>query len=70
MEIHISSRVITEVKHLELNQFSDGSTLQGSGKCFCRKVGNMGPLHLVHYKAIYVNIYIYIYIYDIVMKFK
>ena len=32
----LSSRVITEVKHLELNQVSDGSNL-------------LGPVHLVHH---------------------
>ena len=37
-----SSRVITEVKHLELNQLSDGSNLLGSGKYCCRKVSIMG----------------------------
>ena len=37
-----SSRVITEVKHLELNQFSVGSNFLRDGKCCCRKVGNMG----------------------------
>ena len=34
--------VINEVKHFELNQFSDGSNLLGSGKCCRRKVGNLG----------------------------
>ena len=37
-----STRAITEVKHLELNQSADGSNLLGSGKCCCRKVGTMG----------------------------
>ena len=56
-----SSHTITEVKHLELNQFSDGSNSLGSGKCCCRMVRNMGcpfeipfslgPVHLVHHKA-------------------
>ena len=56
-----SSRVITEVKHLELNQFSVGSNFLRGGKCCCRKVGNMGcpfeipfplgPVHLVHHKG-------------------
>ena len=47
--------MITEVKCLELNQFSDRSNLLGSSKCCCRKVGNVGcpfevpfPLGLVH----------------------
>ena len=56
-----SSRVITEVTHLELNQFSVGSNFLRGGKCCCRKVGNMGcpfetpfplgPVHLVHHKG-------------------
>ena len=40
-----SSSVISEAEHLELNQFSDGSNLPGSGKCCCRKVGTMGCVH-------------------------
>ena len=30
-----SSRTITEVKHLELNQLSDGRPLLESGECYC-----------------------------------
>ena len=53
--------MITEVKHLELNEFSVGSNFLRGGKCCCRKVGNMGcpfeipfplgPVHLVHHKG-------------------
>ena len=53
--------MITEVKHLELNQFSVGSNFLRGGKGCCRKVGNMGcpfeipfplgPVHLVHHKG-------------------
>ena len=59
--VNTSSRVITQVKHLEPNQFSDGANLLGSGKCCCRKVGNIDcpfeilfplcRLHLVHHWA-------------------
>ena len=34
--------MITEVKRLVLNQFSDGSNLLRSSKGYCRKVGTMG----------------------------
>ena len=34
--------VIIEVKHLKLNQFSDGSNHLGSGKCCCGTVGTVG----------------------------
>ena len=30
--------MITEVKHLDFNQFSDGSNLLGSGECCCRAI--------------------------------
>ena len=43
-----SSRVIAEVKHLELNQFSDGSNLLGSGKCCCKQVRDVPSPWLVH----------------------
>ena len=42
MHGYISSLVITEVKHVELNQFSDGLNFLGSGKSCCRKVWTEG----------------------------
>ena len=46
---HTSSRMITEVKHLKLNQFSVGWCLVGSGACCCGVIkaaqghGKYGP---------------------------